>query len=102
MFLSSTYAGAQGHPWFVKRCITCGAHESVVANLRYDEQIAFFKDSATAEAFAMQNVAENLAAVSLKHTGTAQECGVFKAGQADEQNDPTNCGKLNMAPVRAW
>merc|ERR1711865_566939 len=27
------------------------------------------------------------------------ECKVFKSGQANEQNDPQNCGKLNFAPA---
>jgi hypothetical protein len=67
--------------------------------VKYDEQKMFFKDQATATLFGMQNVVENLASVSMRLAGKNSSCGTFLSGSDNEQNDPTNCGKLNMAPA---
>ena len=56
------------------------------------QNMRFFKDEDTAFEFASQNTASNL-----KKRGAS--CKTFKNGDANEQNDPLNCGKLNFAPA---
>lgn len=69
--------------------------------VEFDEQKMFFKDQATALAFGLQNVEENLRIRALIHTGVGNAtCKPFKSGQSEEQNSPYNCGKLNMAPAK--
>jgi len=55
----------------------------------YDGE-TFFKTYEQAREFALLDSRENLLAKN-------SNCGVFKAGEDNENNDPTNCGKLNYA-----
>ena len=56
------------------------------------QNMKFFKNENQAFEFASQNAASNL-----KSRGAS--CKTFKNGNANEQNDPLNCGKLNFAPA---